>query len=347
MSRFLIAATLASTAAAAVSSDAAASFEDFKQTYGKKYESMEEEQARLTIFSNNLARAEELNALGGAKFGITKFSDLTAQEFKRYLNYMPNFRSDSNSTEVAKPTIEAAPANYDWRDTANVVSKVKDQGDCGSCWAYSTTEAIESQWVLAGNSPEVFSAQQIISCDKHFGDEGCNGGDTLSAYKYVMSAGGMATEADYPETSYRTGKTGTCKRFAAPTAGKISGHTFATKECASGGCNDQDEDTMVTNVASTGPASICVNAEAWQLYNSGVMTGKHCGGHAADDLDHCVQVVGYNGYEGPGSDSKTDYWIVRNSWNTDWGVKGYIYVELGTNACGIANEATFPTIASN
>ena len=92
---------------------------------------------------------------------------------------------------------------------------------------------------------------------------------------------------------------------------------------------------MAANIAAHAPASICVNAEKWQNYNRGTLTGKKCGGHGADDLDHCVQVVGY-------TDS---YWIVRNSWNTDWGNDGFIYVEKGTNACGIANEATFVTIA--
>eukprot|EP00750_Incisomonas_marina_P031462 INCI8172.1.p2 GENE.INCI8172.1~~INCI8172.1.p2 ORF type:complete len:386 (+),score=73.48 INCI8172.1:107-1159(+) len=349
MSRFIVAAAVAASSASASLfnvTEVADAFESFKTQFAKSYATAEEEKMRLEVFAQNMFRAAELNAIGGgsAEFGATKFADLTPAEFKRHLNFVRSAERDED-VEVTKPAFaaSAAPANFDWRDQADVVSKVKDQGQCGSCWAFSTTEAIESQWVLAGNEAAVFSPQQIISCDHT--DDGCNGGDTLTAYKYVESAGGMATIKEYPETSSETGRTGTCKRFAHPTLGKISGHTFATKGCESGACNDQDEDTMVANVHSTGPASICVNAEAWQLYNSGVMTGAHCGGHAADDLDHCVQVVGYNGYSGPGAEAKDDYWIVRNSWNTDWGEKGYIYVELGVNACGIANEATFPTIA--
>eukprot|EP00591_Stephanopyxis_turris_P012501 CAMPEP_0195520036 /NCGR_PEP_ID=MMETSP0794_2-20130614/15965_1 /TAXON_ID=515487 /ORGANISM="Stephanopyxis turris, Strain CCMP 815" /LENGTH=345 /DNA_ID=CAMNT_0040649305 /DNA_START=69 /DNA_END=1106 /DNA_ORIENTATION=+ len=344
MSRFVIAAAVAASTASATynSTEYADAFADFKKTYGKTYESDDEEQARLNIFAINMEKADRLNEIGGASFGVTKFADMTAQEFKTYLNYLPSLTETDG--EVATPGLDAteAPANFDWREKEGVVSAVKDQGQCGSCWAYSTTEAIESQWVLAGNDPAVLSAQQIISCDKNYGDEGCDGGDTLTAYKYVQHAGGLVTEKEYPATSSESGRTGVCKRFSQPTLGKIDGHTFATPGCTSGACNNQDEDKMVANVATTGPASICVNAENWQLYNKGVMTGKHCGGHAADDLDHCVQVVGYNGYS---QDADDAYWIVRNSWNTDWGEKGYIYVELGDNACGIANEATFPTIA--
>lgn len=341
MSRFVLAAAAAaSTASAMNATEVADNFAVFKQTYGKTYETEEEEQGRLNIFAANMDKAAELNMIGGATFGVTKFADLTVQEFKSYLNYLPHRRE--SDAKVLKPTIDAAPSDYDWRDTKGVVSHVKDQGQCGSCWAFSATEAIESQWVLAGNAPAIFSPQQIISCDKK--DLGCDGGDTQTAFDYVKKAGGMATEKEYPDTSSASGKTGTCKRFATPTMGQVSGFTFATPECAKGACNKQDEDTMAANVATTGPASICVNAENWQLYSSGVMTGKHCGGHAADDLDHCVQVVGYSGYSSDGAVDK-GYWMVRNSWNTDWGVKGYIHVEMGTNACGIADEATFPTIA--
>jgi C1A family cysteine protease len=348
MSRLTFAAaTLVAQSASAYSynaTDVAIQFDLFKSTYGKTYSSAEEEKIRLQVFAANMETAAELNDDDSetAVFGATKFSDLTPQEFKRFLNYIP-LHSKTDDYEVSKPSLDAAPpTNFDWRDTKGVVSAVKNQGQCGSCWAFSTVEAIESQWVLAGNSPEVFSTQQIISCDKKFGDEGCDGGDTVTAYQYVESAGGLVTAESYPDKSHSTGRSGTCKRFAHPTMGQISGFTYATKPCKSGACNDQDEDTMVANVASSGPASICVNAEKWQLYNKGVMTGKHCGSHKEADLDHCVQVVGYNGYS---SDEKSDYWIVRNSWETDWGEDGYIYVELGTNACGIANEVTFPTIA--
>jgi len=222
----------------------------------------------------------------------------------------------------------------DWRQKG-AVSKVKDQAQCGSCWAFSATEQIESAWFLAKGTLPILSPQQIVSCDKT--DQGCNGGDTPTAYAYVKSAGGLESEAAYPYSS-GGGSTGTCKFKAASIVAKISGFSYATSPC-SGSCKTQDEATFANNVAAKGPASICVNAEAWQLYSSGVLSAKACGGSAYTDLDHCVQLVGYNK---PASGKS--YWIVRNSWGTSWGYSGYIYVEYGTNACGVADEATFVTI---
>jgi len=131
-----------------------------------------------------------------------------------------------------------------------------------------------------------------------------------------------------------TGKNGKCKHIA-PAGGKPAGFTYATKPCTQGACKKQNLKTLAANVASKAPASICVNAGAWQNYVKGTMTVKKCGGFSADDLDHCVQLVGYT----------AKYWIVRNSWNTDWGLKGYIHLQAGKNTCGIANEATFVSFA--
>lgn len=304
---------------------------------------------RERIFTRNmaLARADNIR-FGEEMFGPTKFSDLTPSEFKsKYLGYRRNetlhqpkyFRGAA--IEVTKPSAPA-PEDLDWRTKQQgVISAVKNQGDCGSCWAYSTTEEIESMYVLAGNDPIKFSPQQIISCDKS--DLGCNGGDTLTAYHYVKKAGGMASESEYPDTSYKHGKNGKCENFKVA-GGEISGYSWATSECDKGACNDQDEDTLAANMAETGPVSICVNAGKWQNYVKGVMQGRHCGKHSANSLDHCVQAVGYSGYK---KGEKTGYWIVRNSWEKSWGIDGYIHLSIGENTCGIANEATFATIAKH
>jgi C1A family cysteine protease len=323
---------LALSAAAATDRE---QFEAFKVKFGRSY-GAEEEDTRFAAFQGNLKKIQRLNADGGEVFGITKFADLTAAEFKAtYLGYKRT--EDRSEQTLFNATATAAPASADWR-TKGATTPVKDQGQCGSCWAFSTTEQVESNYFLAGNKLTEFSTQQIVACDKT--DLGCNGGDTVTAYKYVKKAGGMATAKAYPDTSSDSGKTGKCKTFT-PAGGKVTGFTYATPACNSGKCNNQDEDTMASNIAAHAPASICVNAEAWQLYNKGTLTGKKCGGHGADDLDHCVQAVGYSS---AGNGKGSGYWIVRNSWNTDWGIKGFIHVEMGTNACGIANEATFATI---
>merc|ERR1712216_250004 len=151
----------------------------------------------------------------------------------------------------------------------------------------------------------------------------------------------------YKDTSFKNGKNGKCHHLLVnQKVGKISGYTYATPACKKGACNDQDEDKMAQNIAAHAPASVCVNAEKWQLYSRGIMTSKHCGKHNMDALDHCVQAVGYSGYNGDPKTAEGAYWIVRNSWEKSWGMEGYIHVEMGANACGIANEATFVTVTS-
>jgi len=132
----------------------------------------------------------------------------------------------------------------------------------------------------------------------------------------------------------RDGNDYSCHFNKATVAAKISGFTYATPPC-SNTCDNQNEALLASNMAKTGPVSVCLNAEPWQDYMGGIL--KSGCSHAAADMDHCVQLIGYN-QAGP-----TPYWILRNSWNTDWGIEGYIYVAIKNNLCGVANEATFVT----
>jgi len=304
-------------------------FLEFMHKYNRTYEG-EEFQRRLSVFVQNLQEIERLNTLEGEDtFGIGKFADMTSDEFKKRLGFRRNLTSarDRNLT-VRVPGILELPSSFDWRDKG-AVTDVKDQGDCGSCWAFSTIEEVESTWFLNGNKMQVFSPQQVVSCDEQ--DDGCDGGDTLSAYKYIAKVGGLTTEKDYPYTSGDTGKTGRCKRSKIDiVGGRVKSKSWATAPCEEGKCNHQNEDVLAKNLVDQGPVSVCLNAEKWQHYKRGVMSGKSCGGHSASDLDHCVQLVGF----------ADDYWMVRNSWNTDWGIEGYIHLKMGSNTCGIADEAT-------
>lgn len=181
-----------------------------------------------------------------------------------------------------------------------------------------------------------FAPQDIVSCDKK--DAGCNGGDTVTGYKFVEKNGGLPLEKDDPYHSGTTGRSGRCKKKKAE-GGNISGFTYATPGCANDPrCKNQDENKLADNLASTAPVSICVNAEKWQHYRSGVMTSEHCGADGYNDLDHCVQLTGYD------KSADGGYWSVRNSWNTNWGEKGYIRLKFGDNTCGVADEATITTI---
>ncbi|KAH8049501.1 C1 peptidase-like protein [Aureococcus anophagefferens] len=234
-------------------------FELFKSDYVKSYNSTEAEAERCTIFSANLRKTEALNAQrvdeDDAEFGVTQFMDLTEAEFKaQYLNYVPSEQVLAEDVYAA-PEGFAAPGSLDWRTKqSGVVSDVKDQGQCGSCWAFSATEQIESEWVLAGNDPLVFAPQQIVSCDKV--DQGCNGGNTETAYAYVEKAGGMALESAYPYKSGTSGNTGRCK--VRDRRRRVESFSYVVPECKKGKCNDQDEDKMAAALASHGPASICV-----------------------------------------------------------------------------------------
>jgi len=274
-------------------------------------------------------------------FAVNQFSDMTPEEFARtHLGYTPAKKGSHASkkrmaTRVTPRSFEIAAnsTQVDWR-TKGAVSAVKDQGQCGSCWAFSAAEQIETAVFLNSKTLPTLSPQQIVSCDTT--DGGCNGGDTPTAYAYVQK-NGLEPESAYPYASGNSGASGSCKYKKASATTHISGFTYATTPCDDE-CTSQDEATFAANVASLGPASICVKADAWQTYSSGVISADACGGSAYTELDHCVQLVGYN------LDASTPYWIVRNSWSDTWGEDGYIYVEYGTNACGIADEATFVQI---
>jgi cathepsin F len=313
-------------------------FQEFKAKYGKVYESPELEEMRFGFFLENLVRAERLNEENGEPaYGVTKFMDLSASEFRRtYLNFRPltgQAAVDRLSMPVHESTVVGdSPASFDWR-TKGAVTPVKDQGQCGSCWAFSATQAMESSWFLAGNTLPILAPQQIVSCDTKGQDAGCNGGDTVTAYAYLESSG-LQSEQSYPYTSGTTGVDGKCKYNSSSVVARMTNFTYATPPCMDT-CKKQDEETLANNIVSTGPASICVNAgNNWQVYTGGIIK-KNCAG-AYTDLDHCVHLVGFNTNK-----AGVKYWIVKNSWADTWGEKGYINLKFGSNMCGVADEATF------
>jgi len=319
------------------------SFENWQVQYNKMYESDAAVEKAFANFQASIKRAADRQAADpSATYGLTKFSDLSPEEFSAmYLNYKPSTNPTTVKSDVDVEPNFAAPNSYDWR-TKNAVTPVKNQAQCGSCWAFSTTESIESFWFLAGNNLTSLAVQQIVSCDTT--DGGCNGGDTPTAYAYVKKAGGIETSAVYPYTS-GGGANGICKFKASAIVAKITGFGFAIPECTGGLCANQQETKLPALLSGgggavpAGPYSICLDAQPWQDYSSGVMrTGCP---HAYADMDHCVQVVGYNI---PASSPNSGYWIVRNSWAADWGIAGYIYLGYGSNVCGVANEVTYATI---
>jgi len=305
-----------------------AQFIQWMRKHNKQYRSADETALRYNNFKATLERVNLKNKQSeGAVFGPTKFADMTPGEFENVIlmkNKIPVNKTESRSANkvLPKKNIESLPKTFDWRDRG-AVTAVKDQEQCGSCWAFSVTENIESQWILAGhatNTTLALAPQQLVDCD--WTDLGCDGGNPTFAYDYIRRAPGLMSEEDYP---YEGQYSGSCQFVASEAVAQIK-----TWEWATSWFNETElQQTLVT----VGPLSICVDASVWQDYESGVLMGSDCA-YPVNQLDHCVQLVGYD------STASTPYWIVRNSWNTDWGIEGYIWLQMGVDACGLADEAT-------
>jgi len=311
-------------------------FQAWMQTNNKAYTGAEFTK-RLMAYKINTAKIARLNAQAKAEgldtvFAHNKYSDMTPAEFKaKYLTgYKPvaDFATVPGAQpvmiDVTPEAVAAIPDSFDWV-TQGKTTPVKDQQQCGSCWAFSATAGIESAWLMANNSQIVLSPQQIVSCDTV--DQGCNGGDLPTAFAYVKKEG-IEDDADYPYTS-GGGNSGKCKYNAADVKVHISGFKYAVNN------GTKDDTVLAIGSYANGPLSICVDASSWQSYSGGILK-RNCG----TALDHCVQLTGW------GVSGSTEYWIVRNSWNTDWGIKGFIWIERnsGKDLCGITEEATWVTL---
>jgi len=285
-------------------------------------------QYRLNVFKSNLQLVQYYNkGEGKPVYGVTKFMDLTPEEFRgQHLMPKGKIQHKADAEIIPLPEATDVPVRFDWNDK-KAVTPVYDQGQCGSCWAFSATEAIESQWFLAGHTLVSLSPQQIVDCDKGRGDLGCNGGDTPTAYEYVISAGGMDTMTEYPYTA----EDDTCAFKASDIAASIKNWTYITQ--------NKNETEMQLKLLANGPLSICVDAESWQFYIGGVISDL-CG----DSLDHCVLITGYDDAYVDWVDETVQIWKIRNSWGADWGEDGYVYVERGYDLCGLADEVTIPLV---
>jgi len=300
-------------------------FAQYMRKYNKHYTSGEFDLRFLNYKASVVRIAEENHRSKKAKFGINKFSDMSTEEFQKTIlmkdPIVPDTKPKDKKKVLPTKSVGDTPTVFDWREKG-AVTPVKDQEQCGSCWAFSVTENVESMWILAGkatNHTLNLSPQQIVDCDTS--DAGCDGGDPPTAYEYIIGAGGLEPLADYPYTA----EDGNCNFNAKDVQANISNWHYATEFYL--------ETEVQSSLLSWGPLSICVDASNWQDYQSGVMSWEDCGW--INVLDHCVQLVGYNS-----ADSSNNYWVVRNSWNTDWGIEGYIWLEMWRDTCGLTHEAT-------
>jgi len=307
-------------------------FESWAQKFSMEFEGATEYLHRLAIFAENVERIESHN-MGNHSFtmGMNQFGHLTSGEFKSQISSPMPEAGDLTCGKFDGSSITAAKS-VDWT-TKGAVTPVKNQGQCGSCWAFSTTGSTEGAYFLKNNDLKSFSEQQLVDCDKV--DQGCNGGLMDQGFAFVAKNKGLCAEADYAYT----GKGGKCNTKCSVVAGS------AIAKCTDVSPVPQQTPATVESMAkavSQRPVSVAIEADeqSFQFYKSGVLMGAKCGA----TLDHGVLVVGY------GTEDGTDYWKVKNSWATTWGDAGYLKIEKdaksndGKGACGVLLAASFPEL---
>jgi C1A family cysteine protease len=302
-------------------------FTHFQDRFSKKYENIEELQSRFQIFRHNLRNIviHNLDQTQNFTMGVNQFTDLTPEEFKS--QWVGGLKTEVGSYGCKTFTSGAsgAPATVDWRNKGAVTS-VKDQGQCGSCWTFSATGAIEGAWAISMGQLVDLSEQELVDCATgvSYGSHGCNGGQMEGAFKFVI-ANGQCTLASYPYTA----KDGTCQKCTA-----VAHISY---------CSDVKPNDQVSMKAAVAQQPVAVAIEAdtryFQSYSGGILTSSSCG----TSLDHGVLTVGY------GEENGQKYWLVKNSWGTSWGDMGYVKIARSESTndpgiCGIAMDPSFPTV---
>ena len=300
-------------------------FNKWLEQHDKYYYTPQEYIKRLNIFNENTLHILD-NKHTSFKMAHNHLSDRTPQEYKNLLGfkYVPH----SSEKEYSPHNLESlsfVPDSIDWREKG-AVTPVKNQGQCGSCWSFSTTGALEGAYYVKTGQQVEFSEQELVSCDKV--DQGCNGGLMDNAFKWIENNGGLCSEDSYPYNSGQ-GQSASCHSCNSVNGSKVVSYVDVVNSTSA-----------LAEAVSKQPVSIAIEADklSFQFYRSGVYKAN-CG----TNLDHGVLLVGY------GTEDGLDYWLVKNSWGPSWGDKGYIKILKEDSAtdggeCGILLSASYPEL---
>jgi len=297
-------------------------FGKWMSQYNKKY-SHDSFFYRYTVFKQNMDKIFLANKQNHSyTLGMNLFGDMTHEEFKaQKLGYKHVERPFARKV-LTKPITStiAAPTAVDWC-AKGACTPVKNQGQCGSCWAFSTTGSVEGLTFIKTNSLPNLSEQELVDCGGSTGNQGCNGGLMDYAFEWIIQNKGITDETSYP---YKA-QDGTCKKSGKKNVATISGYTDVPA----------NNEAQLLSAVAVQPVSVAIEADqaCFQFYSGGVLDDASCG----TQLDHGVLAVGY------GTDSNKKYWKVKNSWGASWGEKGFIRMIRDKNQCGISLAASYPT----
>ncbi|PVD36391.1 hypothetical protein C0Q70_03373 [Pomacea canaliculata] len=289
-----------------------------------------QEDIRRNVFQAHLDFIQKHNleadrGLHTFRVGVNEYADMTNAEFVHVMNgFKIPENYESNGPLYTPPEVSDLPASVDWR-TKGYVTPIKNQAQCGSCWAFSATGSLEGQWFNKTKQLVSLSEQNLVDCSKKQGNQGCEGGLMDQAFTYVKDNKGIDTEASYPYKAVDE----KCVFKSADIGATDTGFVDIKKG---------SEADLQAAVANLGPISVAIDAShnSFQLYKSGVYYEKKC---SSKQLDHGVLAVGY------GTEQGKDFWLVKNSWGTTWGMEGYIMMSRNrNNNCGIATMASYPVV---
>jgi len=298
-------------------------WQNYKLEFNKVY-TAEEELGRYLNWKKDVEEVTLHNSLYGNEFtqAVNELSDLTEEEYQKY--YLSGYimEDEPSNATLFVPSNEPVPNDVDWRNQG-LVTGIKNQGRCGSCYSFAATGALEGAWAKNRGSLPSLSESQIVDCSGRYGNHGCQGGRYQSAWSYLRDAGGDESESAYPYTP----RQGYCRFDQGQVVARVSGYQ-----------NVRGESSLTAAIGQAGPVAVAIDAgrPSFRRYRYGVYYDRSCSSYR---MNHAVLAVGY------GSEGGKDYYLVKNSWGTSWGAGGYVKMSRNRgNNCGIASDASYPTV---